>query len=166
MSSSESSRQTRDGFSLRWVPRRPREARYSVANTISCGKIIRFARDHLQNHRRPFKRGRSGEMAEWLKAHAWKACVRETVPWVRIPLSPPFQTYKLFKALNNLREHLTEPPNQSPTLEALSLSQGLQEGRRIEADRTRDVQKFQNIQAPIAALVLCNIGRRSAQSAR
>jgi hypothetical protein len=31
-----------------------------------------------------------GEMAEWLKAHAWKACVRETVPWVRIPLSPPF----------------------------------------------------------------------------
>jgi hypothetical protein len=22
-------------------------------------------------------------------AHAWKACVRETVPWVRIPLSPP-----------------------------------------------------------------------------
>ena len=30
-----------------------------------------------------------GEMAEWLKAHAWKACVRETVPWVRIPLSPP-----------------------------------------------------------------------------
>ena len=31
----------------------------------------------------------SGGMAEWLKAHAWKACVRETVPWVRIPLSPP-----------------------------------------------------------------------------
>jgi hypothetical protein len=29
-------------------------------------------------------------MAEWLKAHAWKACVRETVPWVRIPLSPPY----------------------------------------------------------------------------
>src|SRR5207248_10370578 len=28
-------------------------------------------------------------MAEWLKAHAWKACIRETVSWVRIPLSPP-----------------------------------------------------------------------------
>ena len=28
-------------------------------------------------------------MAEWLKAHAWKACVRDTVPWVRIPLPPP-----------------------------------------------------------------------------
>ena len=32
-------------------------------------------------------------MAEWLKAHAWKACVRETVPWVRIPLSPPFARF-------------------------------------------------------------------------
>jgi hypothetical protein len=30
-----------------------------------------------------------GEVAEWLKAHAWKVCVRETVPRVRIPLSPP-----------------------------------------------------------------------------
>ncbi len=34
-------------------------------------------------------------MAEWLKAHAWKACVRETVPWVRIPLSPPYLMLKL-----------------------------------------------------------------------
>ncbi len=33
--------------------------------------------------------GPKGEMAEWLKAHAWKACIRETVSWVRIPLSPP-----------------------------------------------------------------------------
>ena len=32
---------------------------------------------------------RSGEVAEWLKAHAWKACIRETVSWVRIPPSPP-----------------------------------------------------------------------------
>ena len=29
-------------------------------------------------------------MSERLKEHAWKACVRETVPRVRIPLSPPF----------------------------------------------------------------------------
>ena len=27
-------------------------------------------------------------MSEWLKEHAWKACVRVTVPGVRIPLSP------------------------------------------------------------------------------
>src|SRR5438874_8056384 len=31
----------------------------------------------------------AGEMAERLKAHAWKACIRETVSGVRIPLSPP-----------------------------------------------------------------------------
>src|SRR5580765_3978990 len=32
---------------------------------------------------------RHGEMSEWLKEHAWKACVGETLPRVRIPLSPP-----------------------------------------------------------------------------
>src|SRR5262249_30822249 len=35
------------------------------------------------------RRNSSGGMAEWLKAHAWKACIRETVSWVRIPLPPP-----------------------------------------------------------------------------
>ena len=32
----------------------------------------------------------AGEMREWLNRHDWKSCVRESVPWVRIPLSPPF----------------------------------------------------------------------------
>ena len=31
----------------------------------------------------------NGEVAEWLKAPAWKACLRVTVTRVRIPLSPP-----------------------------------------------------------------------------
>ena len=31
-----------------------------------------------------------GEMAERFKAQAWKACVLSKVPWVRIPLSPPY----------------------------------------------------------------------------
>ena len=30
-----------------------------------------------------------GEVSEGLKEHAWKACVRATVPRVRIPPSPP-----------------------------------------------------------------------------
>ena len=30
-----------------------------------------------------------GEVAERLKAHAWKACIGETLSWVRIPFSPP-----------------------------------------------------------------------------
>src|SRR4051794_18385161 len=33
-------------------------------------------------------------MAERLKAHAWKACVRSRVPWVRIPLPPPTELSK------------------------------------------------------------------------
>src|SRR5262249_45106511 len=43
----------------------------------------------LKNSLRLAKRRPAGEVAEWLKAHAWKACVRESVPWVRIPPSPP-----------------------------------------------------------------------------
>src|SRR5579871_4244345 len=53
----------------------------------------------LQKLSHPFKRGPQGEMAEWLKAHAWKACVRETVPWVRIPLSPPLFKIRHARAL-------------------------------------------------------------------
>jgi hypothetical protein len=34
-------------------------------------------------------------MAEWLKAHAWKACLGETLTWVRIPLSPPLENKDL-----------------------------------------------------------------------
>ncbi|MDF2929787.1 MAG: hypothetical protein K0Q75_2025 [Anaerospora sp.] len=30
-----------------------------------------------------------GEVSERLKEHDWKSCVRETVPRVQIPLSPP-----------------------------------------------------------------------------
>src|SRR5713226_3081793 len=44
-----------------------------------------------------------GEMAEWLKAHAWKACLGETLTRVRIPLSPPefynFPVYFYFQEL-------------------------------------------------------------------
>jgi hypothetical protein len=32
-----------------------------------------------------------GEMSEWLKEHAWKACVGETLPGVRIPIFPPLK---------------------------------------------------------------------------
>ena len=38
-------------------------------------------------------------MAEWLKAHAWKACLRETVTRVRIPLPPPMALCNLLKLL-------------------------------------------------------------------
>ena len=35
------------------------------------------------------KQRANGGVAEWLKALAWKACIRETVSWVRIPPPPP-----------------------------------------------------------------------------
>src|SRR6202167_6675844 len=37
-----------------------------------------------------------GGVAEWLKALAWKACIRETVSWVRIPPPPPMPFPKPF----------------------------------------------------------------------
>ena len=45
-------------------------------------------------------------MAEWFKAHAWKVCVPSQVPWVRIPLSPPFFNFNLIKI--NVKIDFTE----------------------------------------------------------
>ena len=36
---------------------------------------------------------KKGQVAEWFKAHAWNACVRESVPWVRIPPCPPYPSF-------------------------------------------------------------------------
>ncbi len=38
----------------------------------------------------------NGAVAEWSKAHAWKACRRETVSRVRIPVAPPLAPKKRF----------------------------------------------------------------------
>ena len=35
----------------------------------------------------------NGQVAEWSIAHAWKACVGESLPRVRIPLCPPPSRY-------------------------------------------------------------------------
>ncbi len=37
-----------------------------------------------------------GEMAEWLKAHAWKACLLERATRVRTPLSPPGEVWRAY----------------------------------------------------------------------
>ena len=45
---------------------------------------------NLQNkYDKSTKQNINGEVAEWLKAHAWKACKGEILSWVRIPFSPP-----------------------------------------------------------------------------
>ena len=47
---------------------------------------------------------KKGEVAEWLKAHAWKACKGVILSWVRIPFSPPYlQKYKFFKIYIHIR---------------------------------------------------------------
>ena len=43
---------------------------------------------------------RSGEVAEWLKAHAWNACIGETLSRVRIPLSPPLHIFIMLKNID------------------------------------------------------------------
>ena len=51
-----------------------------------------------------------GEMSEWFKEHAWKACVGVTPPWVRIPLSP-LKLQQLLQGSGGLRNwSLKTPP--------------------------------------------------------
>ena len=46
-------------------------------------------------------------MSEWLKEHAWKACVGETLPWVRIPLSPPSFAKRSLRSRLRMAGHVT-----------------------------------------------------------
>ncbi len=59
-----------------------------------------------------------GGMAERLKAHAWKACIRETVSWVRIPLPPPYRRLNPLQLNNNLAT-IGRLPTPVPTMSAL-----------------------------------------------
>ena len=51
---------------------------------------------------------KDGEVAEWLKAHAWRACIRATVSRVRIPLPPP-PKYMILQALCSRRSGFEIP---------------------------------------------------------
>ncbi len=61
---------------------------------------------------------RAGEMAEWLKAHAWKACMGETPSRVRIPVSPP-------DAPQFFRRHLARIPKNRGETRSAHLSRRL-----------------------------------------
>jgi hypothetical protein len=56
-------------------------------------------------------------MAEWLKAHAWKACLGETLTWVRIPLSPPPSP-----DCREISHTLPEIPAKSPPIRSFLIS--------------------------------------------
>ena len=68
----------------------------SHARMLSCESTNRFP---------------SGEMAEWLKAHAWKACIGETLSRVRIPVSPPFRINNLWILSGNERHSSLSIPS-------------------------------------------------------
>ncbi len=54
-----------------------------------------------------------GGVAEWLKAHAWKVCIRETVSRVRIPPPPPFSFRTKPSQLNEVRASARNPSSKT-----------------------------------------------------
>src|ERR1044071_1657690 len=90
----KSSKKRPVGFKMA-CPRPGRSAEFHRYSS-QLGKFWARGRASLAKCALPRHERASGEMAEWLKAHAWKACVRETVPWVRIPLSPPLHCSPLY----------------------------------------------------------------------
>ena len=79
---------------------------------------------------------KDGEMSEWLKEHAWKACVGETLPWVRIPLSPPFANSRRWSlpiavSCGHLRVAPQRVRVRTPTLERRSSSYGARSGEAV-----------------------------------
>src|SRR5690606_6882987 len=58
---------------------------------------------------------RRGEMSEWFKEHAWKACVGETLPWVRIPLSPPASAHDQVRRLSRRSRRAKADISLAPT---------------------------------------------------
>src|SRR5690242_7330384 len=61
-------------------------------------------------------------MAEWLKAHAWKACLGETLTRVRIPLSPPSPQLTQSHRQRNDRSVRTSPGRPELTIVGPHLS--------------------------------------------
>lgn len=53
-----------------------------------------------------------GEVSEWLKEHAWKACRRATVSRVRIPSSPPRNMTRLHVSSYFLTVESSNPRRQ------------------------------------------------------
>jgi hypothetical protein len=68
---------------------------------------------------RLLKSQRRGEVSERFKEHAWKACVGETQPWVRIPPSPPTSLRSFLSSHRSCRNlHF---PRQLPAIRHVSM---------------------------------------------
>ena len=66
-----------------WASARASMHAAALAPSVALGRLW-----YIPVLRRPRPILGLGEMTEWPKVHAWKACVLARVPWVRIPLSP------------------------------------------------------------------------------
>src|ERR1041385_8848462 len=66
-----------------------------------------------------------GEVQEWLNWQHWKCCERETVPWVRIPPSPPFE-FRIYdfglRILEMAQKFSGHMKTQSETVRLLSVA--------------------------------------------
>ena len=66
-----------------------------------------------------------GGMAEWFKAHAWKACWGSRPSGVRIPLPPPYHAFDIVdEKLRDIVELDKRGLSQTKIAEQLNLSQG------------------------------------------
>src|SRR5947209_8991782 len=77
----------------------------------------------------PGVRDPDGEVAEWSKAPHSKCGVRATVPWVRIPPSPPPS-----QSLESLSLFAGEFSPESATLRAVSRAQRGKAGGQVSAE--------------------------------
>jgi len=83
-------------------------------------------------------------MAEWLKAHAWKACIRATVSWVRIPLPPPRGLFAIVRHRPALTQKSPPILDNSPwilryTLNGKTRDLGLGSAKAIPLKRAREL---------------------------
>jgi hypothetical protein len=86
----------------------------SSLRIAECGFRICESRDSLPNSEFAIRNPQSaiwGEVQEWLNWQHWKCCVRETVPWVRIPPSPPERLRIADCELRILNSELGEMPS-------------------------------------------------------
>ncbi len=74
--------------SVQWDPKIPNIPLNTTANILSDNTFPKYILSNLEKFEE-YILWYIGEVAEWLKAHAWKACKEAILSWVRIPFSPP-----------------------------------------------------------------------------
>jgi hypothetical protein len=82
-------------------------------------------------------------VAEWLKAHAWKACLGETLTWVRIPPSPPLHFGLLTKYFLSRRAGGQSLQNRCNTQMSLNVYRRHGEGCKAERARGSAIGEFE-----------------------